>query len=74
MKIEDIIGGWFYISNNQDIAYKVLRVQIIDSTIHAELNANNGIRKYEPITNLTRITDATIIHELETEQIYNNGL
>ncbi len=70
MEIEDFIGKWVYINSDQDIAYKIIRIHDVDSTLKAELSANSGTRKCELLTNLTFITDITIVYELEAERIY----
>lgn len=71
MNKEDIINRWVYIKGNQDIAYKIIRIHCVDSIFKAELNANTGVCAYEPLTNLTFITDIVKVHELETERIHN---
>lgn len=71
MNIDDIIGKWAYISSNQYIAYKIIRIHYVDSTLKAEMTANSGTSAYEPLTKLTFITDAAKVHELETERIHN---
>lgn len=71
MNKEDIINRWVYIKGSQDIAYKIIRIHNVDSIFKAELNANTGVCAYEPLTNLTFITDIGKVHELETERIHN---
>lgn len=70
MNIEDIVGKWAYINSNQDIAYKIIRMHNVDSTLKAELTANGGAPAYELLTKLTFITDTAKVHELETERIH----
>lgn len=66
--IEDIkYGDWVYMKDNQDIAYKVIRIHETENNQKAEILANNGVKKYEPITNLILITDVEVIHKLETQ-------
>lgn len=63
---------WAYINSNQDIAYKIIRIHNVDSTLKAEMTANSGAPAYELLTKLTFITDAAKVHELETERIHIN--
>ncbi len=71
MNVDNIVNKWVYINSNQDIAYKIIRIHNLDSIQKLELSSSNGIPAYEPLTNLTFITDVTKIHELETERIHN---